>query len=61
LYGIAVDADIRLFYSFSEFSSALSALLGGGRRAAALTASGRWDDASTTLRATHIAVLLAPN
>jgi hypothetical protein len=61
LYGIALDADIRLFYSFDEFSSELASLLGGGRRAAALTASGSWDDASTTLRATHIAVLLAPN
>lgn len=61
LYGIAVDAEIRLFSSFAEFSSELAALLGGGRRAAALTASGSWDDASTTLRTTHVAVLLAPN
>jgi hypothetical protein len=61
LYGIAVGADIRLFSSFTEFSTELAALLGGGRRAVALTASGSWENASTTLRATHIAVLLAPN
>jgi hypothetical protein len=61
LYGIALGADVRLFYSFSEFSAELASLLGGGHRAVTLTASGSWENASTTLRATHIAVLLVPN
>jgi hypothetical protein len=61
IYGIAVGGDIRMFTSFAEFTSELATLLGGGRPAIALTASGSYDAASATLRATHIAVLFAPN
>jgi hypothetical protein len=61
IYGISVGADIRMFTSFAEFSTALAELLGGGRPAIALTASGRYEAASATLHATHIAVLFAPN
>jgi hypothetical protein len=61
IYGISVGADIRLFTSFAEFSSELASLLGGGRRAIALTASGGYEAASSTLYATHIAVHVAPN
>jgi hypothetical protein len=61
IYGISVGGDIRMFTSFAEFSSALAQLLGGGRPAIALTASGRYEAGSATLYATHIAVLFAPN
>lgn len=61
IYGICAGADIRLFTDFAEFTSELAAQLGGGRPAIALTASGSYEAASVTLRATHIAVHLAPN
>ena len=61
LYGISLGAEVRLFGSFAEFNTELASLLGGGRPAIALTASGSYDDASATLRATHIAVHFAPN
>jgi len=61
IYGISVGADIRMFTSFADFSAELATLLGGGRPAIALTAIGSYDVGSTTLRATHIAVLFAPN
>ncbi len=50
-----------MFTSFAEFSSELAVLLGGGRPAIALTASGRYEAGSATLYATHIAVQFAPN
>ncbi len=59
IYGISVGADIRMFTSFAEFSSELAELLGGGRPALGLTASGRYEAASATLYATHIAVRFA--
>jgi len=61
IYGISVGADVRLFASFAEFTTELASLLGGGRPAIALTASGSYDAASATVRATHIAVHFAPN
>ena len=61
IYGISVGADIRLFTSFAEFSSELATLLGGGRPAIALTASGRYEAGNATLYAHHIAVHFAPN
>jgi hypothetical protein len=61
IYGIAVGADIKMFTSFAEFSTELASQLGGGRRAIALTAVGRYEAASATLHANHIAVLFAPN
>ncbi len=61
IYGISVGADIRLFTEFAAFSTELAARLGAGHDAIALTASGSYDAASVTLRATHIAVHLAPN
>jgi hypothetical protein len=61
IYGISVGSDIRMFTSFAEFTSELATLLGGGRPAITLTASGSYDAASATLRATHVAVLFAPN
>jgi hypothetical protein len=61
IYGISIGADIRLFATFAEFSSELATLLGGGRPALALTASGSWDAGSSVLRATRIAVHFAPN
>jgi hypothetical protein len=61
IYGISVGTDIRLFTSFAEFSSELATLLGGGRPAIALAASGSYDAPSATLRATHIAVHFATN
>jgi hypothetical protein len=61
IYGISIGADIRMFTSFAEFSSQLAELLGGGRPAMALTASGSYEAGSGTLYATRIAVLFAPN
>jgi hypothetical protein len=61
IYGISVGAEIRLFTSFAEFSSELATLLGSGRRAIALTASGGYEAANATLYATHIAVHFPPN
>jgi hypothetical protein len=61
IYGISVGADIRLFATFAELSAELATLLGGGRPAIALTASGSWNAASSTLHTTHIAVHFAPN
>ena len=60
-YAISFGADIRMFTSFAEFSSQLAELLGGGRPAIALTASGSYETGSATLYATRIAVLFAPN
>jgi hypothetical protein len=59
LYGISTGATVRLFTTFAEFSTELAALLGGGRPALALTASGSYDPASATLRAARIAVHFA--
>jgi len=61
IYGISIGGDIRMFTSFADFSAELATVLGGGRRAIALTAVGEYDATSTTLRANHIAVLFAPN
>jgi hypothetical protein len=61
IYGISVGGDIRLFTSFADFTAELATLLGGGRPAIALTASGHYDAPAATLHATHIAVLFAPN
>jgi hypothetical protein len=61
VYGISVGPDIRMFTSFAEFSSALALELGGGRRAIALTAGGRYEAGNATLYANHIAVHFAPN
>jgi hypothetical protein len=61
IYGISFGGDIRMFTSFAEFSSELAALLGGGRPAVALTASGRYEVGSATLYATHIGVHFAPD
>jgi hypothetical protein len=61
IYGISVGADIRLYTSFAEFNSELATLLGGGRAAIALAASGNYEAASATLYASHIAVHFAPN
>jgi hypothetical protein len=61
VYGISIGGDIRLFTSFAELSTELASTLGGGRAALGLTASGSYDAASTTLHATHIAVLFAGN
>ncbi len=61
LYGISAGGDIRLFTTFAEFSTELTALLAGGNPVVALTATGSYDAASTTLHATRIAVHLAAN
>jgi hypothetical protein len=61
IYGISIGADIRMFTSFTEFSTQLASLLGGGKPAIALTATGRYEAGSATLYANHIAVLFAPN
>lgn len=61
VYGIAIGRDIRMFTTFAEFNTELAAALTGGRAALALTASGSYDSASTTLHATHIAVQFAGN
>jgi hypothetical protein len=61
IYGISVGADIRLYTSFEELSSELATLLGGGRHAIALTASGNYEAASATLYASHVAVHFAPH
>ncbi len=59
VYGISVGGEIRLFATFAEFSAELAATVGGGRAVLALTASGSYDAATTTLHATRIAVHLA--
>jgi hypothetical protein len=61
VYGISVGADIRLYTSFAEFSTALAAELGGGRGAVALTATGRYVAGNTTLHVNHVAAHFAPN
>jgi hypothetical protein len=61
VYGISVGADIRMFGSFAELSSELATLLGSGRPAIALTASGRYEAANATLHATRIAVHFEAN
>jgi hypothetical protein len=55
LYGISVGGEVRLFSSFTEFSSAVTSQLALGN-AVALVALGSYDEASTTLRAHHIAM-----
>jgi hypothetical protein len=55
LYGISVGGEVRLFSSFTEFSGAVASQLALGN-AVALVALGSYDEASTTLRAHHIAM-----
>jgi hypothetical protein len=59
LFGLTVGSNVRLFATFAEFTSELATLLGGGHAALALTASGTFDEASATLRATRVVVHLA--
>jgi hypothetical protein len=59
LYGISVGRDVRLFTTFAEFSTAVALELSAGKAAVALAASGRYDEASVTLTARHIAIHFA--
>jgi hypothetical protein len=59
LYGIWENGEIKLFRSFSEFVTELGVRLGAGKKAHGLAAYGAYDDATNTLRATHIAVHLS--
>jgi hypothetical protein len=60
LYGISVGREVRLFTTFAEFSSAVALELSAGKAAVALVASGRYDDATVTLTARHVAIHFAP-
>ena len=59
LYGIWENGEIELFRSFSEFAIELGVRLGAGKKAHGLAAYGAYDDATNTLRATHVAVHLS--
>jgi hypothetical protein len=59
LYGIWDKGQIKLFGSFSEFVTELGVRLGAGNKAHAFAAYGAYDDATNTLKATHIAVHLS--
>ena len=57
LYGVSVGGDVRLFTTFAEFGTAVSAELSAGREAVALAAVGGYDSPSVTLTAHHIGIL----
>jgi hypothetical protein len=59
LYGLWQDGEINLFRTFPEFVTELSLRLSSGNEAHALAAYGAYDDATNTLRATHVAVHLS--
>jgi hypothetical protein len=61
LYGVSVGGDVRLFTTFAEFSTAVSAELSAGREAVALVAVGGYDSPSVTLTAHHIGILFTAN
>jgi hypothetical protein len=61
LYGISSGGDVRLFTTFAEFSTQLAFALSGRNALLALTASGSYDEASSTLHATHVAAHFAGN
>jgi hypothetical protein len=59
LYGLWQNGEIKAFMSFPEFVTELSLRLGAGGKAHAFSAYGAYDDATNTLRASHIAVFLS--
>jgi hypothetical protein len=59
LFGISEPGHIELFASFEEFVTELSARLGAGDAAIALTAYGRYDEGGNTLNANRISVHFA--
>jgi hypothetical protein len=61
LYGVSVGGDVRLFTTFAEFSTAVSAQLSAGREAIGLVAVGGYDSPSVTLTAHHIGILFTAN
>jgi hypothetical protein len=61
LYGVSVAGEVRLFTTFAEFSTAVSAELSAGREAVGLVAVGGYDAPSVTLTAHHIGILFTAN
>jgi hypothetical protein len=59
LYGLWQNGEIKLFRTFPEFVTELSLRLSSGDKAHGLAAYGAYDDATNTLRATHVAVHLS--
>jgi hypothetical protein len=59
LYGIWENGEITLFSAFPEFVTELGVRLGAGKKAHGFAAYGAYDDATNTLRVTHIAVHLS--
>jgi hypothetical protein len=59
IFGLWENGEIKVFRAFPEFVSELSLRLSSGDKAHALAASGAYDDATNTLRATHVAVHLS--
>jgi hypothetical protein len=59
LYGIWENGEIKLFGTFPEFVTELGVRLGAGKKAHGFAAYGAYDDATNTLRATHVAVHLS--
>ena len=59
LYGLWQDGEIKAFTSFPEFVTELGLRLGAGGEAHALAAYGAYDDATNTLKATHVIVHLS--
>lgn len=59
LYAISVGRGVRLYRTFAEFSTAVSAELSAGKAALALAASGDFEPGSTTLTTRHIMIHFA--
>ena len=59
LFGVSADGDIQLFTSFTDFTAEITARLAAGKAAVALTASGNYDEGSSTLAANRIAIHFA--
>ena len=59
MYGLWEPGHIELFTSFADFVTELNLRLGGGKKAVGLTATGAYDEGSSTLAADHVAVYFA--
>jgi len=59
MYGLWEPGHIELFTSFADFVTELNLRLGGGKKAVGLTATGAYDEGSSTLAADHVSVYFA--
>jgi len=60
VFGLWEPGHIELFTSFADFVTELNLRLGGGKKAVGLTATGSYDEATSTLAADHVSVYFAP-